>query len=142
MKKMASATTYANSHLARANRVRFNRKRFAVELALIVLVGGVFGYATSDFFFSFVTIDLNAEPPLPATWKDTGFVTFSLFGVFIWPAVFAAIYLIWARKRSSKLEAQQWAFEEELREKRKIETQARIEEAQNSGALDRFESSK
>jgi hypothetical protein len=125
-------------YAGRANAGVFHRKRYASELMAVVVMGGVFGFLTSDYFLQFATIIPNSDPPIYATWKDTFFVWLSLFGVMIWPALFALAYFFWYRLADKKFLSKQEANDSQARLDRQAEVEERIAQAQANGDLDRW----
>jgi len=128
------------------------RKAFRRGLVGVVLAGGVFGYALSDWFLSFapsyvaglegtrivngIVVSVQAESNIP--FSETILVWFGLFGLLIWPAIFSIIYLLLGWWFADRHEAADWSRETQLQEERAAETARRIAAAKERGDLDKW----
>ena len=131
----------SNQHIERATVSANLRRRFAVELSVVIGLGVLLGFATAETFISWSGVSLTPDPnpePVPGTFRSFSLVTLGLFGPVIWPGFFALIYIFFARARKKRWEAKQWQVDDDLRAQRVAETQRRIGEAQTAGVLDRW----
>ena len=127
-----------HKHQAHAKMIAAHRKRFHMGLVVVIVVGAFVGYQSGSYFEGLLTTDPDHPGFAFGTWaalRETLIATFSLYGILIWPMVFAVIYWGIYRRLDARLAAQMAIWQEEARTAKIKETQDRIEAARERGEL-------